>query len=298
MIANGTLLDSTPVAIPATSLAMSRRSMSAADFAAFSAVGLHEITYMSNGLRIKAWLALPPAGPATFPAIIFNRGGSGPRGALTAEGAMQYAGLYASWGYVCIASNYRGVGGSEGGEEWGAGDVDDAMHVLPLLESLGYVDADRIGLIGGSRGGMMALMMLRRTQRFRAAATICAPTMIHATDSAAYIRKTMVKHLAADADVQREAEVRSAVLWAHELSKSTPLLVMHGTGDKRVSPDHGLHLGLALQAAHHPYRLIMYENADHVLAGRRRESNTDLRWWMDHFVRDRGPLPRVGPHGA
>lgn len=272
--------------------------MSAADFAAFSTVGLHEITYMSNGLRIKAWLALPPAGPATFPAIIFNRGGSGPRGALTAEGAMQYAGLYASWGYVCIASNYRGVGGSEGGEEWGAGDVDDAMHVVPLLESLGYVDADRIGLIGGSRGGMMALMMLRRTQRFRAAATICAPTMIHATDSAAYIRKTMVKHLASDADVQREAEVRSAVLWAHELSKSTPLLVMHGTGDKRVSPDHGLHLGLALQAAHHPYRLIMYENADHVLAGRRRESNIDLRWWMDHFVRDRGPLPRVGPHGA
>jgi len=298
VIANGTLLDSTPVTIPATSLAMSRRSMSAADFAAFNAVSLHEITYMSNGLRIKAWLALPPAGLSTFPAIIFNRGGSGPRGALTAEGAMQYAGLYASWGYVCIASNYRGVGGSEGGEEWGAGDVDDAMNVVPLLESLGYVDVDRIGLIGGSRGGMMALMMLRRTNRFRAAATICAPTMIHATDAAAYIRKTMVKHLSAEADVQKEAEARSAVLWAHELSKTTPLLVLHGTGDKRVAPEHGLHLGIALQAAQHPYRLIMYENADHVLAGRRRESNQDLRWWMDHFVRDRGPLPRVGPHGA
>lgn len=272
--------------------------MSAADFQALNAVTLHHITYASRGLRIKAWLALPPAGPATFPAIIFNRGGSGPRGALTAEGAMQYAGLYASWGYVCIASNYCGVGGSEGSEEWGAGDVDDAMHVVPLLESLQYVDADRLGLIGGSRGGMMALMMLRRTDVFRAAATICAPTMIHATDSAAYIRKTMVKHLSETADVQLEAEQRSAVLWAHELSKTTPLLVLHGTGDKRVAPEHALHLGLALQNAQQPYRLIMYENADHVLAGRRRESNADIRWWMDHFVRDRGPLPRVGPHGA
>jgi hypothetical protein len=42
----------------------------------------------------------------------------------------------------------------------------------------------------------------------------------------------------------------------------------------------------------------MYDNADHVLAGRRNESNDDIRWWVDHYVRDRAPLPRTGPHGA
>lgn len=298
MIADGTLLEARQVDIPASALSMARRSLKGQALTHFEHVTLHEITYASQGLKIKGWLALPHAGQTSYPALIFNRGGSGPRGALSAEGAMAFAGLYASWGYVCVASNYRGLGGSEGTEEWGAGDVDDAMNLLPLLDALGYVDRSRIGIIGGSRGGMMALMMLARTDRFRAAVTFGAPSMIHAVDQSAYIRKTMLKHLSPEADIQLEAERRSAVLWADRLNKTTPLLVLHGTGDRRVTPEHGLHLGLALQDCLHPYKLVMYDNADHVLAGRREESNADIRWWVDHYVRDGSPLPRVGPHGA
>lgn len=273
--------------------------MPAAAADALAAITLYDITYRSGNLRIKGWLALPPAGPAQFPAVVFNRGGSGPRGVLSAEGAMMYAGLFASWGYVTIASHYRGLGGSEGAqEEWGAGDVDDAMACVDVLDGLGYVDRDRLGLVGGSRGGMMALMMLRRTNRFRAAVTFGAPTMIHAVQASAYIRKTMAQHLAADADVEAEARQRSAVEWAETLCPTTPLLVLHGTGDRRVGPEHALHLALRLQALHHPYKLVMYDNADHVLAGRRTESNADLRAWLDHYVRDRAPLPKTGPHGA
>ena len=296
---DGTLLAAEPLAIPASALSMARRALSGEDLARFEAVTLYAIRYMSQGRQIHGFLALPAAGPATYPAIVFNRGGSGPRGALTPETAMPLIGMYASWGYVAIASNYRGVGGSEGDvEEWGAGDVDDALNLLPLLDGLGYVDTDRIGLIGGSRGGMMALMMLARTDRFRAAVTFGAPTRISAVESSAYIRKTMMKHLAPDAVVQQEAERRSAVLWADTLCRTTPLLVMHGTGDRRVDADQSLHLALELQRHEHPYKLIMYDNADHVLAGRRNESNADMRWWMDHYVRDRSSLPRTGPHGA
>jgi len=73
---------------------------------------------------------------------------------------------------------------------------------------------------------------------------------------------------------------------------------LHGTGDRRVEAEHSLYLALELQRLEHPYKLIMYDNADHVLAGRRNESNADMRWWMDNYVRDRSPLPRTGPHGA
>lgn len=296
---DGTLLSAEQLTIPSSSLSMARRALKGDDLARFEAVTLYAIQYASHGRRIHGFLALPPAGPSTFPAIVFNRGGSGPRGALTPETAMPLIGMYASWGYVAIASNYRGVGGSEGDtEEWGAGDVDDALNVLPLLDGLGYVDRDRIGLIGGSRGGMMALMMLARTDRFRAAVTFGAPTRINAVDASAYIRKTMMKHLPSDAVVQQEAERRSAVLWAGTLCRTTPLLVLHGTGDRRVEAEHSLHLALELQRLEHPYKLIMYDNADHVLAGRRNESNADMRWWMDNYVRDRSPLPRTGPHGA
>lgn len=295
---DGTLLDVLQVELPPTSLAMGRRSMAPDAYASLAAVSLHSITYASQGLRIKGWLALPPASTTNFPAVVFNRGGSGPRGALSAEGAMMYAGLFASWGYVAVASNYRGVGGSEGHEEWGAGDVNDAMSLLPLLDSLGYVDQQRIGLVGGSRGGMMAYQMLAQTCRFRAAITFGAPATIHTIDNAAYIRSTMRKFLPPNSNIQEEAERRSAVTWAGSLCRTTPLLVMHGTGDKRVDPFHSLLLAIELQRLHFPYRLVMYENADHVLAGRRSESIADMRWWLDTFVRDLSPLPRTGPHGS
>lgn len=297
---DGTLLDVETVPMPSSAYSMAKRALTKENLHQFEAVTLYAITYASSDLRISGWLALPPSRESVthYPAIIFNRGGSGPRGMLTAEGAMSIIGHYASWGYVCIASNYRGAGGSEGLEEWGAGDVDDAMACLPLLDSLSYVDRHRIGLIGGSRGGMMAYMMLARTHRFSAAITFGAPTMINAIAHSAYIRKTMMKHLPHNLIEQVEAEKRSVVLWADRLSKSTPLLILHGTGDRRVPAEHSIALAAELQKLHFPFKLILYDNADHVLAGRRNESNADIRWWLDHYVRDNAPLPKTGPHGA
>jgi len=317
-VTDGELLDARPIAPPDSALRMAKRAMSSLAYERYAAVKLEEISYASHSLRIKGFRALPPEGEAPYPAIteggapyptikeggarhpaiIFNRGGSGPKGALSALGAMTICGLFASWGYVCVASNYRGVGGSEGAEEWGSGDADDAMNLLPLLDAMPDVDQQRIGLIGGSRGGMIAYMMLARTQRFRAAVTFGAPTMLHTTESAAYIRRTMTKLLPAGAIEQTEAEQRSVLLWADKLSTTTPLLIMHGSGDRRVDPEHSLKLAMELQRIHHPYKLIVYDNADHVLAGRRVESYTDMRWWMDTYVRNNAPLPRTGPHGA
>jgi dipeptidyl aminopeptidase/acylaminoacyl peptidase len=295
---NGVLLDSKPVALPESVFRTAKRTMPKEDYERFAATHLHELTYASEGLRIKAFLALPPATEARMPAIQFNAGGTGERGALTSLTAMATVGLYASWGYVSLASQYRGRGGSEGTEEWGAGDVNDAMNALALLQSFDYVDTERIGIIGGSRGGMMALQMLTRTNAFRAAVTFGAPTYFLDLPDDSYILQTARRFFSASADVQAELEARSAALWAERLCPTTPLLVIHGSGDRRVDASHAYHLGRALQNALHPYKLIVYDNADHVLAGRREESNRDMREWMDMYVRNRAPLPKVGPHGA
>lgn len=277
---------------------MAKRAMSAHAFQKFSGVHLFRIVYASDGLRIHGWLALPPERPISAPAIVFNRGGTGAKGALNDVGAAAFIGLYASWGYVAIASNYRGVAGSEGTEEWGGGDVNDALNTLGVLDGLGYVDPDRIGIVGGSRGGMMALMMLTRTQRFRAAITFGAPTSIHLEQARAYIRSTMAKHLPDNAVEHVEAEKRSAVVFAENLCRTTPLLVLHGSGDRRVPAEHALRLAQELQRLHFPYKLIIYDNADHVLAGRRAESTADMRWWLDTYVRNKSPIPRTGVFGA
>ncbi|GBD06960.1 Dipeptidyl aminopeptidase 4 [bacterium HR21] len=295
---DGELLEQTPVEIPRTIRSLFRRRLTAADFERFCAVRLFRIVYSSQGLRICGYLALPPNPEPRAPAIIFNRGGSGERAALTPRTAAATIGLFAAWGYLAVASQYRGVGGSEGAEEWGGADVDDALALIPLLERYPGVDPDRLGLVGGSRGGMMALQMLRRTCRFRAAITIGAPTMLHALPSTDPLLRTLLRFLPPGISPATAAAERSAVLWAEQLCKTTPLLVLHGTGDRRVSPEHALYLGLALQRTLHPYKLILYDNADHVLAGRWAESIADIRWWLDHYVRNRAPLPKVGPHGA
>ncbi len=273
---SGTLIDSRPVPIPETTLNMARRSMTADDFAQYAAVQLHELTYWSEGLRIKAYLGLPPAESAPMPALVF----------------------YASWGYVVIASQYRGRGGSEGAEEWGAGDVDDAMNALALLQTFEYVDKERIGIIGGSRGGMMALQMLARTNVFKAAVTFGAPTEFTELAEDSYILQTARRFLPEIANIREELAKRSVTHYADALCKTTPLLVLHGSGDRRVEPEHAYKLGRALQKTLHPYKLTIYDNADHVLAGRRDESNADMRAWVDIYVKSRMPLPRVGPHGA
>jgi dipeptidyl aminopeptidase/acylaminoacyl peptidase len=300
---NGTLIDSRLVSVPSSALNMARRNMADEDFSRYAAVQLYELTYWSEGLRIKAFLGLPVADAPTMPALVFNAGGTGERGALTATTAAATVGLYASWGYVVIASQYRGRGGSEGTEEWGGGDVDDAMNALKLLQNLDYVDNERIGIIGGSRGGMMALQMLTRTDVFKAAITFGAPTDFTDLAEDSYILKTARHFLPGEvfADVARRREElarRSAALFAADLCKTTPLLVLHGSGDRRVEAEHAYKLGLALQKSLHPYKLILYDNADHVLAGRRDESNADMRAWIDMYVKRRAPLPRVGPHGA
>jgi dipeptidyl aminopeptidase/acylaminoacyl peptidase len=292
------LLECEPVPLPATILSLFRRRLNAEDFERFRNVQLCTITYLSQGLRIRGYMAFPAQLSAPAPAIIFNRGGSGERAALTPKTAAATLGLFAAWGYVVAASQYRGVGGSEGTEEWGGADVEDALALISVLESLEFVDPDRLGLVGGSRGGMMALQMLRRTSRFRAAITIGAPTMLHALPPTDPLYRTMLRFLPPGVSPAAAAAERSAVLWADQLCKTTPLLVLHGTGDRRVPPEHALYLGLALQRARHPYKLILYDNADHVLAGRWAESTADMRWWLDHYVRNRAPLPKTGPHGA
>ena len=300
MMIDGQLLEIHSEPIPKTILNMQKRSMSSQDFMAFSAVQMFRIIYSHAGLRIAGFLALPPANPhaSTYPAIIFNRGGTGEKGALTPASAAMYAALYASWGYVVAASNYRGCGGSEGLEEWGGNDVLDAAALLPLLRSLDYVDQDRIGLIGGSRGGMMALMMLRTMHDFRAAVTIGAPTTFDSIPKDSYIYKTFAQYQSSGSHISSEELKRSSEHFCMELCKTTPLLVLHGTGDKRVDPMHSFRLGMALQQARHPYKLIMYENADHILAGRRMESNLEIRSWLDAYVLKKQALPKVGPHGA
>ena len=86
-------------------------------------------------------------------------------------------------------------------------------------------------------------------------------------------------------------EARSAVRWAEKLCTTTPLLIMHGTADSQIDPSQALAMAARLLAVGHPFRLVLFEGGDHALSQHTEEYKRLTRAWLDHYVRDRKPLP-------
>ena len=90
---------------------------------------------------------------------------------------------------------------------------------------------------------------------------------------------------------------RSPVRWADRLCPTTPILLLHGTADWRVSPRDALDMADALYAAKHPFRLLMLEGGDHGLREYRPEVDRATREFLDSYVRDGRAWPSLEPHG-
>jgi len=262
-------------------------------------VDLQSMTYRSDGLQVKGYLAVPKGGDS-LPCVIFNRGGSRAFGALTDGYVARVLGKLATWGYVVAASQYRGNAGGEGREEFGGADLQDVLNLIPLLESLPRADTSRIGMYGWSRGGLMTYLALTKTDRICAAAV--GGGMSDAFDTVAR-RPEMdtgpFAGLIPNYTQHKEATLhaRSPVRWPERLHKHTPLLLLHGSADWRVHPTQALAMASALYAHQHPFRFVFFEGGDHGLSEYREEVDALVRAWLDRYVRDRTPWPSLEPQG-
>jgi dipeptidyl aminopeptidase/acylaminoacyl peptidase len=256
------------------------------------------ITYWSDGLRISGFLVKPSAG-GPHPCIIYNRGGNRDFASIDARIVTQLLCRMASWGYVVVASQYRGHGINEGRDEFGGRDLDDVLNLFPLLDAEAGADASRIGMYGGSRGGMMTYLTLTRTARVRAAVVRCGVSDLTDWKEDRNDMEQVFRELIPGFDPADDTPLiaRSAVRWADRLCKSTPLLMMQGTADWRVNPLSALRFAEQLLAAQHPFRLVMLEGSDHALTEHVPERDRLTREWFDRFVRNGSPLPDVRPHG-
>ncbi len=261
-------------------------------------VGIERITYLSDGLRVKGWLLTPKA-PGPHPAIVYCRGGNREFGALDEKRVLGRLLPMARWGYVVVASQYRGVAGGEGLEEFGGAEVNDVLALLPLLDSLPEADSDRIGLYGSSRGGMMSLLTISRTDRFRALVLKGPVTDLIRWKKDRPGIEEVYEELIPGYDKEGDAVLlpRSPARWPEKLSPKTPILLMQGGADWRVPPGSAFELAEGLQALHRTLRFVLFEGADHGLTEKRKEARALAHEWFDRFVRDRSPLPDTRPHG-
>jgi dipeptidyl aminopeptidase/acylaminoacyl peptidase len=254
-----------------------------------------KITYLSDGLKVTGYISYPIDKSKNYPCVIWNRGGIGNKGAIDSFTARGLFGQIASWGYVVFATQYRGNDGGEGQDEFGGDDVNDVLNLIPLANEIENADKTRWGIEGWSRGGMMTYLALTRTdfRTYPAGGFKCAivnggiANLRCSSDESPFMRRlyqvTLGKYK--ENEFYENCESRSIVKFAEKLSKSTPILIIHGTDDERVLPHDSIDLSYKLLELKIPFRLVMLEGGDHFMKKHRKEVDEMRRRWYEKYLK-------------
>ena len=238
------------------------------------------IKYLSDGLKIVGFIWKPKnTDGKKLPLIIVNHGGNGDLGKLTPWTQFGYYN-YVSSGFVVIGSQYRGIDGSEGREEFGGADLDDVMNLIPAAKSLGYVDMNNVFIVGASRGGMMTYLALKNNIAVNAVAVISGMSDIVSSVKERPNLTNVYKLLIPDLERGGEELIRqrSAVYWADKIN--APVLLLHGTADWRVSPRQVLTFAQKLQENGKSYELIVYADDEHGVPLNRKDADRRIVEWF------------------
>ena len=176
--------------------------------------------------------------------------------------------LFADAGIAVFELDNRGAGNREKAFEdplygrLGAIEVEDQQRGIEYLKRQTWVDPARIGVIGHSYGGFMALMLLAHNSGDIRAGVSTAPV----TDWRLYDTHYTERYLGTpqtNADGYRDS---CALTSADRLRGK--LLLMHGMADDNVLFGHTSALMQALQARHVAFELMLYPGAKHALQDR------------------------------
>ena len=247
-----------------------------------------------DGTVISAfvWLPYNLKRNGTAPAVAFPHGG--PTGQMT-DFFNRTAVALASRGYVVIAPNFRGSTGygkafqAANIGDLGGGDLDDMVAGAKFLVATGYVDARRIGITGGSYGGVMTAMALAKTPEPWAAGVdlfgiLDWRTLAKTSDPSL---KTYVRDLLGDPVANAKLyEKASPVTWIDGLR--APLQVQQGDNDIRTPKSEAVALVAALEARGRTVEAHYYPKEGHGFA--RRENQIDSLEktiaWFDRWLKD------------
>ncbi len=267
------------------------------EFKYLDSISMYGITYLSDGLKVKG-LLVKPKKQGKYPCIIYNRGGNRNMGLLKISHAVVQMGQLAKEGYVVIASQYRGNGGSEGQEEFGGSDVNDVTILPEVLAEVEEADTSRIGMYGWSRGGMMTYIALTEMKNLKAIATGGAQTNllnISRPKMETYVYAELIPNYTENKTV--ELKKRSAVYLVNKFPNKVPILMLHGNADWRVKSEESLKLALELDKYRIPYRLKIFEGGEHSLTNYRTEVNSEVLNWFNRFLKEGEDIPNMEYHG-
>lgn len=249
---------------------------------------VEKITYISDGLKVSGYIAYPKDDSKKYPNIIWCRGGLGNAGAIDRFTARGIFGQLASWGYCVFASQYRGNDGGEGHDDFGGDDLNDVLNLIPLADEIPQSNKDVWGIEGWSRGGMMTYLTLTKTNIFKSAIVLGGIANLRCNADESKFMRRLYEHTLGKYDEEEfksRCGERSIVNFADKLSKTTPMLIIHGNNDERVLPHDSLDLSYKLLGLKIPYRLVMLEGGDHFLKSHRKEVDVMRKNWFEKYLR-------------
>ena len=129
----------------------------------------YAISYPSDDLTITGILQIPP-GDGPFPVIVMNHGFVNRDEYHPGDGTSLVAEVLNRNGYITIASDYRGWGGSDRKFSlFHTGLVVDVVNLINAIPSIPQADSQRIGIWGHSMGGGITTKVLTIVSNIRAA---------------------------------------------------------------------------------------------------------------------------------
>lgn len=238
------------------------------------------VTYLSEGLRVRGFI-VRPHGTGSHPTLIYLRGGGMEFGKIEPVTLITLL-AFADAGFTVVATQYRGVDGGEGRDEYGGAEVADVLSLVPMAKAEG-ADTERLFVLGGSRGGMEALLALQRGLRAKAVALRAPLTNLWAALQERPELEEMYRATMPDYDTRKREHLdeRSVVTRLREITP--PILLLGARQDWRVSAASVQAVADGLAHMGKPHKLVIYERDEHQLAFHHRQWIGEVVGWFASY---------------
>ena len=249
-----------------------------------------DMIYKSGKLKIHGYICRSKNITTETPVVIYCRGGNNKKqggiGDLSSEfiirsGLLGLLDLVNRGKIIVFASNYRGSSRSEGNDDFGGDDVNDILYLYPIIQKYKFANSNKIAILGISRGVMMALMTMKKSNWIKCAILASGDSNLLRNK---ITRPGMYRTLTEKWKYSiKDLEKRSAINWIDKLPK-IPILILHGTADWRETVENSIDLAKELYKHKVPYKLVIYPGATHSLFENKKEVEKEVENHLENYL--------------
>lgn len=175
--------------------------------------------------------------------------------------------VFSSCGYFVLRPNIRGSDGY-GAEfrkantgDMGGNDYKDLISGVEYVIEKGFIDKEKMGIMGWSYGGYLAAWAITQTDIFKAAVVGAGITDFVSYQGTTDTQLLFSGYLGGQI-WEEDLYIERSPIFNIEGVK-TPVLILHGKNDERVPPSQGYELYYAMKAQNTPVEMVVYPGTDH-----------------------------------